>query len=290
MARADDSHPVPDPLAAGSRVPRAGRGASSRSVIRIEGGTRRRRPDLLAGEEPMELRVDGKAVSVTMRTPGNDFELALGFCLTEGLVDRPDDVAKVAYCAGNGPGTYNVVEVTRRVRAPLDERLRRNVYTTSSCGVCGTTSIDVVSKRSFSLADDAVVVPAQVLSALPGRLRSEQRLFDRTGGIHAAAVCTASADLRCLREDVGRHNAVDKVVGWAAMHRHLPLRGHVLVVSGRVAFEIVQKAAVAGVPVIAAVSAPTTLAVDLAEALGITLVGFVRGDAMNVYTMAERVV
>ena len=275
-------------------APARGRTAAARQVVRIEGGARRTRSDVVAGEEPMELRVDGEPVSVTMRTPGHDFELALGFCLTEGVVDAPDDVETIAYCAGGGPAAaptdFNVVDVIRRVPAPLDERVRRNVYTTSSCGVCGTTSIDLVTKRCPSLAGDEVRVPAAVLSALPDRLRADQRLFERTGGLHAAAVADAAGTVLCLREDVGRHNAVDKVVGWAAMQRRLPLAGHLLVVSGRVAFEIVQKAAVAGTPLIAAVSAPTTLAVDLAGALGITLAGFVRGDTMNVYAAPERVV
>ena len=271
--------------------PAPGRTAAARQVVRIEEGARRTRSDALAGEEPMELRVDGHPVSVTMRTPGHDFELALGFCLTEGFLDADDDVETIAYCApGPTPADFNVVEVRRRKAAPLDARLRRNVYTTSSCGVCGTTSIDLVAKRCPSLAGDDARVPVGTLSALPDRLRSEQRLFDRTGGLHAAAVADANGTVLCLREDVGRHNAVDKVVGWAAMQRRLPLAGHVLVVSGRVAFEIVQKAAMAGVPVLAAVSAPTSLAVDLAESIGITLVGFLRGDTMNVYTGADRVV
>ncbi len=237
----------------------------------------------------MELRIDGQPISVTMRTPGHDFELALGFCLTEGVVDDPADVVQMTYCSP-GEQEYNVVDVTRRAPGPLDEGLRRNVYTASSCGVCGTTSIDLVAKRCASLVGDQLRVPASVISSLPGRLRAEQRLFDQTGGLHAAAVADASGNLLCLREDVGRHNALDKVVGWAAMQRQLPLTGHVLVVSGRVAFEIVQKAARAGAPVVAAVSAPTSLAVDLAASVGITLIGFVRGESMNVYTVAERVV
>ncbi|HWC11152.1 MAG TPA: formate dehydrogenase accessory sulfurtransferase FdhD [Acidimicrobiales bacterium] len=263
---------------------------ASRPVVRIEGGSRRTRHDLLAGEEPMEVRLDGQSVAVTMRTPGHDFELALGFCLTEGLVvDAVAEVAQIAYCRGGDPD-YNVVDVTRWAPAPLDDRLRRHVYTTSSCGVCGTTSIDLVAKRCPSLAGDDVRVPARVLSALPDLLRAEQLLFDRTGGLHAAAIADPSGALLCVREDVGRHNAVDKVVGWAAMQKRLPLAGHVLVVSGRVAFEIVQKAALAGAPVVTAVSAPTSLAVDLAAALGVTLVGFVRDDTMNVYAGAERVI
>jgi FdhD protein len=282
---------VAGPTTPSDPVPAPGRRAAARQVVRIEGGARHTRSDVLAGEEPMELRVDGQAVSVTMRTPGHDFELALGFCLTEGLVDAADDVVSIAYC-GAGPSRvdFNVVEVKRRVPAPLDDRLRRNVYTTSSCGVCGSTSIDLVAKQCPSLAGDDARVPAAVLAELPDRLRSEQRLFERTGGLHAAAVTDAAGTVLCLREDVGRHNAVDKVVGWAATERRVPLAGHVLFVSGRVAFEIVQKAAIAGVPVVAAVSAPTSLAVELAESLGITLVGFLRGDTMNVYTLASRVV
>ena len=269
----------------------SGRTAASRQVVRIERDARHTRSDVLAGEEPMELRVGGRSVSVTMRTPGHDFELALGLCLSEGLVDDPYEVDTIAYCAG-GPALadFNVVDVRRRTPAPVDERLRRNLFTTSACGVCGTTSIDLVAKRSPSLVGDQVRVPAAVLSALPGRVRSEQRLFDRTGGLHAAAVADAAGNVLCIREDVGRHNAVDKVLGWAAMQRRLPLTGHALFVSGRVAFEIVQKAAIAGVPVVAAVSAPTSLAVDLADSVGITLVGFLRGDTMNVYTGAARVV
>ncbi len=269
----------------------AERVAARRRIIRFGAEGRRATVDTLAGEEPMEVRVDGTAVSVTMRTPGNDFELALGFCLTEGIIDRPDDVAAIRYCGEDRPaGTYNIVDVRRRVPSPPDERLRRNVYTTSSCGVCGTTSIDAVRTHVADVGDDQLRVAVDVLTTLPDRLRHRQRLFDRTGGLHAAALALPDGELRCVREDVGRHNAVDKVLGWAATQGHLPLAGHVLVVSGRVAFEIVQKAATAGVPVIAAVSAPTSLAVDLAESVGVTLVGFIRDGGMNVYTRADRVI
>ena len=262
-----------------------------RRILRVGPDGRRATVDILAGEEPMEVRVDGTAVSVTMRTPGNDFELALGFCLTEGIVDHPDDVATIRYCGQDRPaGTYNIVDVRRRTPSPPDERLRRNVYTTSSCGVCGTTSIDAVRTHVADLGGDQVRVATDVLATLPDRLRDRQRLFDRTGGLHAAALALPDGDLRCVREDVGRHNAVDKVLGWAATRGHLPLGGNVLVVSGRVAFEIVQKAAKGGIPMIAAVSAPTSLAVDLAESVGMTVVGFVRDGGMNVYTRPDRVV
>ncbi|MDP9404515.1 MAG: formate dehydrogenase accessory sulfurtransferase FdhD [Actinomycetota bacterium] len=269
------------------------RRVARRQVLRVGAGGARRAFDAVAGEEPMEVRVDGTPVSVTMRTPGNDFELALGFCLTEGILEDPAEVAAIRYCGDDGrpAGTYNVVDVRRRVPAPLDGRLRRNVYTTSSCGVCGTTSIDAVGKRARGdVGEDHVRVEASVLASLPDRLRDQQRLFDRTGGLHAAALVTAGGEMRCVREDVGRHNAVDKVLGWAASRGELPLRGHLLVLSGRVAFEIVQKAAVAGVPVVAAVSAPTSLAVDLAASVGATLVGFIRGGTMNVYTRSDRVI
>ncbi|HVM00289.1 MAG TPA: formate dehydrogenase accessory sulfurtransferase FdhD [Egibacteraceae bacterium] len=262
-----------------------------RRILRVTGGSARPSSDQLVAEEPMEVRVNGDAVAVTMRTPGNDFELALGFCLTEGIVDAAGDVATIRYCAGEpGPytGDFNVVEVALRSAAPVPADLRRHVYTSSSCGICGTASIAAVRKDTGAVGDDGVRVSASTLAALPDRLRAAQRVFDRTGGLHAAGLFTSDGELVCLREDVGRHNAVDKLVGWAAMSERLPLSGHLLLVSGRVAFEIAQKALVAGVPVLAAVSAPSSLAVDLAGEAGMTLAGFVRGTTMNVYTGAER--
>ena len=259
--------------------------------MRVDGDTAQRRTDHLAVEEPLEVRVNGDAVAVTMRTPGNDFELALGFCLTEGIAAE-GDVVTIRYCAGQpGPytGDFNVVEVALRSAEPIAQDLRRNVYTTSSCGVCGTASIDAVRKKTVDVSADPARVTAATLAELPDGLRAAQRVFDRTGGLHAAALFTADGDLVCLREDVGRHNAVDKIIGWAATERRLPLTGHILLVSGRVAFEIAQKALYAGVPVLAAVSAPSSLAADLAEEGGMTLVGFLRGTTMNVYTGAERI-
>jgi FdhD protein len=229
-------------------------------------------------------------VSVTMRTPGNDFELALGFCLTEGIVDDPHEVVAIRYCVGEEDQEYNVVDVGLVDRTPVPESLRRNVYTTSSCGLCGTASIDAVRKRVPDVSDDDLQLTPEVLAGFPDTLRTAQRVFDRTGGLHAAAAFTADGGLVCLREDVGRHNAVDKVIGWAATQHRLPLAGHVLMVSGRVAFEIAQKALIAGFPMVAAVSAPSSLAVDLAESAGMTLVGFLRGASMNVYCRADRVV
>jgi len=271
----------------------ADRRTARRPLTRVRDGAATGSMDTVVVEEPMEVRVDGTPVSVTMRTPGDDFELALGFALTEGLLDRPDEVAAIRYCEGSGTdaGDHNVVDVRRRAPAPVPDALRRSVYTTSSCGICGTASIDGVRARARgSVAEDPVTVPAAVLAALPDRLRERQRLFDRTGGLHAAGLFTASGDLCCLREDVGRHNAVDKVIGWAATEGRLPLSGHALMVSGRVAFEIAAKALWAGVPVVAAVSAPSSLAVDLAADAGMTLIGFLRGPSMNVYTRPDRVV
>lgn len=269
----------------------ADRVVAKRRIVAVREGSPRATSDQLAGEEPMEIRVDGESVAVTMRTPGNDFELAAGFCLTEGLLDGPEDLATLRYCPRPGEEQhYNVVDVARRTPRPVSAELTRNVYTSSSCGVCGTSSIDLVRKATPDVTADDVRIDAGVLAGMPGRLRAEQRVFDRTGGLHAAGLFSATGEVFCVREDVGRHNAVDKVIGWAVTQSRLPVSGSVLFVSGRVAFEIVQKALFASVPVVAAVSAPTSLAASLAEEAGLTLVGFVRGDDLNVYTHPHRVV
>jgi FdhD protein len=250
------------------------------------------RPDTIAAEEPLEVRVDKRALAVTMRTPGNDLDLALGFLFTEGIVRSSDDVRTAQLCAGDQePNTYNVVDVTLTpgVPAPLTDP-SRNFYTTSSCGVCGKASIDAVRTRSaYPVEADPVEVSAATLTGLPGALRRAQRTFDTTGGLHAAGLFTVDGHLVAVREDVGRHNAVDKVVGWALRERRLPLSGHVLLVSGRASFELTQKASMAGIPILAAVSAPSTLAVELADEVGLTLVGFLRGTTMNVYTRPDRI-
>ena len=266
------------------------RTVARRRIVAVRDGVATSRTDELAGEEPMEIRVDGSAVAVTMRTPGDDFDLALGFALTEGLLDGPDDVAAARYCVRDpAEQQYNVVDVQRRRPGPIDERLRRNVYTSSSCGLCGTGSIEAVRKTAADVTSDDLTVDGSTVAALPDLLRNAQRVFDRTGGLHAAGLFTAGGELRCLREDVGRHNAVDKVIGWAAREGALPLHGAVLVVSGRVAFEIVQKALIAGIPMVVAISAPTSLAVALAEESGMTLVGFVRDGGLNVYSHPHRI-
>ena len=270
-----------------------------RSVVRIDtaAGTTTRRPDTLAAEEPLEIRIGPasgpkRPLAVTMRTPGQDIELALGFLLTEGIIRTAEDIRTAQLCAGDQePNTYNVVDVTLADHVPApDVDPTRNFYTTSSCGVCGKASIDAVRTRSvFPVATDTTTVPAKTLSAMPDALRAAQRTFATTGGLHAAGLFTAAGELLAVREDVGRHNAVDKVIGWALREQRLPLAGHVLLVSGRASFELTQKASMAGIPILAAVSAPSSLAVELADDTGVTIVGFLRGSTMNVYTRAERI-
>jgi FdhD protein len=264
-------------------------------VLRIRGPVHSTRPDTVAAEEPLEIRLDGTPLAVTMRTPGHDFDLVHGFLATEGVITGADDVLGLRYCDSvdaEGRNTYNVVDVDLApgVEAP-DTALDRNFYTSSSCGVCGKASIDAIrTKTTFDVAADAVRLPLEVLLALPDRLRAEQEVFEKTGGLHAAGLFTAAGQLVALREDVGRHNAVDKVIGDGVREGRLPLAGQVLMVSGRASFELTQKAAMAGIPILAAVSAPSSLAVELAREVGITLIGFLRGDGCNVYTHQERLV
>ncbi|MGD1223002.1 formate dehydrogenase accessory sulfurtransferase FdhD [Streptomyces krungchingensis] len=270
-----------------------GRVTARRRVLRLRDGAESYRPDTLAVEEPMEIRVGGRPLTVTMRTPGDDFDLAAGFLVSEGVVHAADHVAGIRYCAGataDGGNTYNVVDVALAPGVPApDTSLERNFYTTSSCGLCGKASLDAVrTSAAWSVAEDPLRISPERLTTLPDRLRSAQKVFDSTGGLHAAGLFTADGEPLCLREDVGRHNAVDKVVGHALRSGLLPLRETVLMVSGRASFELVQKAVTAGIPVLAAVSAPSSLAVDLATESGLTLVGFLRGASMNVYAGAER--
>jgi FdhD protein len=251
------------------------------------------RPDRLVTEEPMEIRVHGpgqepRPLAVTMRTPGNDFELAAGFCRTEGIVSTLDDLDTVAYClAGEGEQEYNVVTVSLR-RPYVDTGAERRFVTNASCGLCGATTLDAIEQACEVLAPGPVV-GRSVVASLPTRLRASQRVFDATGALHAAAAFRPDGTLVAVREDVGRHNALDKLIGHALLERRLPLADVVLVVSGRVSFEIVQKAAVAGIPIVCAVSAPSSLAVSAADRLGQTLVGFLRDDRANVYTHPGRI-
>ena len=267
-----------------------------RKVTRITvGDSPTVREDVLAAEEPLEIRVGGRPLVITMRTPGHDFDLAVGFLVSEGVITRSDEFSTVRYCAGatvDRLNTYNVLDVTLASGvAPPDPSLERSFYTTSSCGICGKASIDAVrTQSSFDVSDDPVEVTAEFLTSLPERLRAEQAVFEQTGGLHAAALFDVSTGrMLVLREDVGRHNAVDKVIGWALKEDLLPLRGTVLMVSGRGSFELTQKALMAGIPVLAAISAPSSLAAELAAQSGMTLVGFLRGTSMVVYTSASRV-
>jgi len=286
-----------------------GRITVRRSVVKLTvGAESTRRSDTLAVEEPLEIRVGGIPLAVTMRTPGNDVELAAGFLVSEGVISLGEHFRSAIHCGGPGTGgpstgsgltlldqadgnTYNVLDVTLAPGvAPPAPDLARNFYTTSSCGLCGKASIEAVETVSaYDVASDDMTLDAATLVGFPDALRAHQSVFDKTGGLHAAALFDArTGELLVVREDVGRHNAVDKVVGWAALNDRLPLRGTVLQVSGRASFELVQKAVMGGIPMLAAVSAPSSLAVELAESSGLTLVGFLRGASMNVYSRADR--
>ncbi|MDI3385349.1 formate dehydrogenase accessory sulfurtransferase FdhD [Streptomyces sp. B-S-A8] len=287
-----------------------GRVTERRRVIRVRDGAVSTRPDTLVAEEPLEIRLNGKPLAITMRTPGDDFALAAGFLVSEGVLGDADELRSIVYCAGataEGSNTYNVVDVSTAPGVVLpDITLERNVYTSSSCGLCGKASLDAVRTTARWPIDDAagdgthgadhqkrstppVRLDPELLACLPDRLRAAQRVFDRTGGLHAAALFTEDGELIDVREDVGRHNAVDKLVGRALQDGRLPLARTILLVSGRASFELAQKAVMAGIPVLAAVSAPSSLAVDLAAESGLTLVGFLRGASMNVYAGDHRI-
>lgn len=290
--------PATRPIAAPqSTLARVGRITTRRPVLKLtlgEGAVRR--ADTLAVEEPLEIRVGGSPLAVTMRTPGHDVELAAGFLVSEGIIAQTADFHSAIHCGGPGTGgqenTYNVLDISLAQGVPLpDPEAARRFYTTSSCGVCGKASIDAVRTVSqHPVHDDDIEVGPEQIASFPDRLRAEQAAFDKTGGLHAAALFDAdTGEMLVLREDVGRHNAVDKVVGWALLNDRLPLRRQILQVSGRASFELVQKAAMAGIPMLSAVSAPSSLAAELADESGVTLIGFVRGRTMNIYTHAHRV-
>ena len=248
--------------------------------------------DLLAVEEPLEIRLAGRRFTVTMRTPGHDEELVAGFLFTEGFVSAGNEISEIRRVRGSaGRPEANVIDVILQVPVEdLRERLQRNFAMTSSCGLCGKTSIEAIERRIAPLSRSNAVLEASVLMSLSAKMRAAQTIFADTGGVHAAALFDLSGALRVLREDIGRHNAVDKLVGWAMGRNALPLGDSLVMVSGRLSFEIVQKVAAAGAPLLAAVSAPSSLAVELAEHLGITLLGFLRDGAFNVYTHPERVI
>ena len=254
------------------------------------------KPDVLVTEEPLEIRAESPSqeaqpIAVTMRTPGHDFELAVGFLFTEGMIKRSEEVRTVRYCQlpDTAEQQFNVVTVS--LSAPFDEALsRRGMVTSASCGICGTTSIEQLS-QTVSRIDSEIgpVMSSAMLISLPDIVRKAQPTFDRTGGLHAAGLVDAQGVAFCVREDIGRHNAVDKVIGKAVLENKLPISNHALVVSGRLSFEIIQKAAIAGISFIAAVGAPSNLAVQTADDLGITLVGFVRDGTANIYTHKHRI-
>jgi FdhD protein len=262
-------------------------------VMEVQGEAAKRRPDTVATEEPLEIRLqepgrEQRSVAVTMRTPGNDFELAAGFMFTEGVIDAASDVRTIRYCTvPREEQHYNVVSVDLTRELPGFQP-QRNFYATSSCGVCGKASLDAIEVRCQPVGDGPQVT-AGVITGLPDTLRAAQRVFETTGGLHAAALFTPDGELIEVREDVGRHNALDKLVGAQLLEGNVPLADRLLMVSGRTSFEIVQKAAVAGIPVVCAVSAPSSLAVDAARRFGMTLIGFLRGERFNVYAGAERI-
>lgn len=263
------------------------------TVLAADASGSRSRPDRLVTEEPMEIRVHGPGevavpLAVTMRTPGSDFELAAGFLRTEGVIAGDDELDTIAYClGGEGDQQYNVVTVKLR-RPVAPEITARRFLANSSCGVCGKAALEDLAVRCGPVAAGPTIA-ASVVRSLPDRLTAHQRVFDETGGLHAAARFDADGTFVEAREDVGRHNALDKLVGHALLQRALPLTDQVLLVSGRLSFELVQKAAVAGIPILCAVSAPSSLAVDAAREFGQTVIGFLRGDRFNVYTNPERV-
>ena len=274
------------------------RGSKTKTRVRVvEEGRMRLRPDTLATEEPMEIRLlagDMKqTVAVTMRTPGADFELAAGFLYGEGIVSSPDDIVKISYCVDSdldAEQQYNIVNVELRGNRGYDLRpLDRHFYTTSACGVCGKASLEQLELRGCPVIPPGPELTAQTIYGMTEKLRDAQGLFDATGGLHAAALFDKYGELIALREDVGRHNATDKLVGWALLEGRLPLSDHVVMVSGRSSFEILQKCLAAGAPIVCAISAPSSLAVDVAKAFGMTLVGFLREGRFNVYAGSDRI-
>jgi FdhD protein len=274
------------------------RGSKTKTRVRVvEDGQVRVRPDTLATEEPMEIRLlaggTKQTVAVTMRTPGADFELAAGFLYGEGIVDSPEDILKISYCVDSdidAEQRYNIVNVELRGGREFDLRaLERNFYTTSACGVCGKASLKQLELRGCPVMPPGPEVTARIIHALPQKLREAQGIFEATGGLHAAALFDKRGELITLREDVGRHNATDKLFGWALMEGRLPLSDHIVIVSGRSSFEILQKCLAAGVPIVCAISAPSSLAVDVAREFGMTLVGFLRGGRFNIYAGSDRI-
>jgi FdhD protein len=274
-------------------------GSRTRARVRVmEGSSERLRPDYLATEEPLEIRLVAgahrKSIAVTMRTPGSDFELAVGFLFSEGVLAGRQDVSAIRYCTDpdvDAEQQFNIVTVELAAGALPDlKSLERHFFTSSACGVCGKATLDALELRGCPVLADGPGVSTELLYSLPERLRAAQGVFDATGGLHAAGLFDASGEAICVREDVGRHNAVDKLVGWALLNDLLPLRDRIMMVSGRASYEIMQKCLTAGVPIVGAVSAPSSLAVSVAKRFGMTLVAFLRGNRFNVYAGRGRIV
>lgn len=278
--------PPPDPVAGSSAI---------RAVTRITSGdstAAKTGDDRIAVEEPLEIRLGNAPLAVTMRTPGHDADLAAGFCLTEGVIAHPDELEAVEPCSEARHGNVILVRLSDEAlarRATQIQAARRETYLSSSCGLCGKETIDRVTQSAPPIRGHFTVTPA-LLDTLPATMRAAQATFEQTGGLHAAALFTPAGELRVLREDIGRHNAVDKVIGWAVRLGLTPLDAMILLVSGRAGFEIVQKAAMAGIAMVASVSAPSSMAVDFAQAQGMTLAGFLRPGRVNIYAGAHRIV
>ncbi|MCB1228576.1 MAG: formate dehydrogenase accessory sulfurtransferase FdhD [Verrucomicrobiales bacterium] len=245
--------------------------------------------DVVAREEPMEIRVEGRSVAVVMRTPGHDEDLAAGFLVSEGVIARPTDLLEVSQCPSTGNQHGNVVDVLLGKAVENWDSLTRNVFSTSSCGLCGKATLESIFQRFPTLPSQGWKVPRQLISTLPSTLRAAQSTFNSTGGLHACGLFDLEGRLILAREDVGRHNALDKILGWAVRRDLLPLQNHLLLLSGRVSFEMMQKALAGGISLVAAISAPSSLAVEMAQKSGQTLIGFLRGSSMNLYTHPERV-
>ncbi len=269
--------------------------STTRPIIRITGTESQSTFDQLAIEEPLEIRIGADPLAITMRTPGSpgsDADLAAGFCLTEGIIDHADEIESIEPCRIAEYGNVVIVRLTDEAMACRRERIacgKRELYMSSSCGLCGKQSIDRIRRSIRPITGSLTITPA-LLASLPGRMREAQPTFDATGGLHASALFSSTGELRILREDVGRHNALDKLIGCALLTGQLPLSRSILLVSGRASFELIQKAAVAGIPLLAAVGAPSSLAVDLAQSAGMTLIGFLRQERMNIYTHPQRVI
>lgn len=260
----------------------------------MEGDQLTRKKDVLATEEPLEILLragnEQRTLAITMRTPGNDYDLAIGFLYNEGIIHSKDDFTSMTYCVDDKQQEYNSLRVQLKAESiPELHQLERHFFTNSACGVCGTTMLDDLRERNIPAIPTGPIVEPSLIVSLPDKLRQSQALFESTGGLHAAALFDLDGNLLALREDVGRHNALDKLIGWGLLNDQLPFHNKVLMVSGRASYELLQKSFVAGVPIFCAVSAPSSLAVDVAQRFGLTLIGFLRGSRFNIYTGIERI-